>query len=90
MHDVPDETIVQYAKSNHLVLVTRDFDFADIRSYQPSLISVSWCSTHRKNPIREPSPRTDIQPAVSRQRPLRGGYRQEDIGEWIDTPPAGT
>jgi predicted nuclease of predicted toxin-antitoxin system len=25
------------AKSNHLVLVTRDFDFADIRSYPPLL-----------------------------------------------------
>jgi predicted nuclease of predicted toxin-antitoxin system len=37
MRDAPDETVLEYAKGNHLVLVTRDFDFADIRSYPSSL-----------------------------------------------------
>lgn len=37
MRDAPDDTIAEYAKSNHLVLVTRDFDFADVRNYPPTL-----------------------------------------------------
>ena len=32
-----DEAIAAYAKHNHLVLVTREFDFADVRNYPPSL-----------------------------------------------------
>jgi predicted nuclease of predicted toxin-antitoxin system len=37
MRDAPDNIIAAYARDNHLVLVTRDFDFADIRNYPPSL-----------------------------------------------------
>lgn len=37
MRDAPDDVIAAYARDNHLVLVTRDFDFADIRNYPPSL-----------------------------------------------------
>ena len=37
MRDGPDDAIAAYAKRNHLVLITRDFDFADIRNYPPSL-----------------------------------------------------
>jgi predicted nuclease of predicted toxin-antitoxin system len=37
MRDAPDDIIATYARDNHLVLVTRDFDFADIRNYPPSL-----------------------------------------------------
>jgi len=37
MGDAPDEAIAAYARHNHLVLVTRDFDFADVRNYPPSL-----------------------------------------------------
>lgn len=37
MRDAPDDTIAEYAKHNRLALVTRDFDFADIRNYPPSL-----------------------------------------------------
>jgi hypothetical protein len=37
MSDAPDETIAAHARRNHLVLVTRDFDFADIRNYPPAL-----------------------------------------------------
>jgi predicted nuclease of predicted toxin-antitoxin system len=36
MGDAPDDTIATYARDNQLVLVTRDFDFADIRNYPPS------------------------------------------------------
>jgi predicted nuclease of predicted toxin-antitoxin system len=37
MRHAPDDTIASYARDNHLVLVTRDFDFADIRNYPPSI-----------------------------------------------------
>lgn len=37
MRDAPDRTIAAYAHNNRLVLITRDFDFADIRNYPPSL-----------------------------------------------------
>lgn len=37
MRDAPDDIIAAYARDNQLVLVTRDFDFADIRNYPPSL-----------------------------------------------------
>ena len=37
MRDAPDDIIAAYARDNHFVLVTRDFDFADIRNYPPSL-----------------------------------------------------
>jgi predicted nuclease of predicted toxin-antitoxin system len=37
MRDAPDDTIAAHARRNQLVLVTRDFDFADIRNYPPSL-----------------------------------------------------
>ena len=37
MRDAPDDVIGGYAKCERLVLVTRDFDFADIRNYSPSL-----------------------------------------------------
>jgi predicted nuclease of predicted toxin-antitoxin system len=33
---VDDATVAAYAQSHHLVLVTRDFDFADIRNYPPA------------------------------------------------------
>lgn len=36
MRDAPDDIIAAYARDNHFVLVTRDFDFADIRNYPPS------------------------------------------------------
>lgn len=32
----PDEDIAHHAKTNGLALVTRDFDFSDIRNYPPS------------------------------------------------------
>lgn len=32
---VNDATVASYARSHGLVLVTRDFDFADIRNYPP-------------------------------------------------------
>jgi len=37
MRDAPDDTVAAYPKSNQLLLVTRDLDFADIRNYHPSL-----------------------------------------------------
>jgi len=37
MRDAPDNAIADYAKRNHLVLITRDFDLADIRNYPPRL-----------------------------------------------------
>lgn len=37
MRDAPDHVIAEYAKNNHLSLITRDFDFADVRNYPPSL-----------------------------------------------------
>lgn len=37
MRDAPDDIIAAYARDHHLVLVTRDFDFSDIRNYPPSL-----------------------------------------------------
>jgi hypothetical protein len=37
MRDAPDDAIAAYAERNHLALITRDFDFADIRNYPPSL-----------------------------------------------------
>jgi Domain of unknown function (DUF5615) len=37
MRKAPDDTIAAYAERNHLVLITGDFDFADIRNYPPSL-----------------------------------------------------
>ncbi|HLJ27888.1 MAG TPA: DUF5615 family PIN-like protein [Candidatus Angelobacter sp.] len=37
MRDAPDHIIASYAKENRLVLVSCDFDFADIRNYPPSL-----------------------------------------------------
>jgi len=37
MRDAADDTIAAYARRNRLVLITRDFDFADIRNYPPSL-----------------------------------------------------
>jgi predicted nuclease of predicted toxin-antitoxin system len=37
MGDAADDTIAAYARRNRLVLITRDFDFADIRNYPPSL-----------------------------------------------------
>lgn len=37
MRAAKDEVIAEYARSNHLVVVTRDFDFADVRNYPPSL-----------------------------------------------------
>jgi len=41
--DAPDNTIADYARRNHLVLITRDFDFADIRNYPPWLYEGSLC-----------------------------------------------
>ena len=35
MRDAPDDIIAAYARDNHLVLIARDFDFADIRNYPP-------------------------------------------------------
>jgi predicted nuclease of predicted toxin-antitoxin system len=37
MRAAADNTIAEYAKRNQLALVTRDFDFADIRNYPPGL-----------------------------------------------------
>lgn len=37
MRDAPDKAIAAYAEHNRLALVTRDFDFADVRNYPPSL-----------------------------------------------------
>ena len=37
MRAAPDNIIAEYAKRNQLTLVTRDFDFADIRNYPPGL-----------------------------------------------------
>ena len=34
--DAADETIASHAKSNQMVIVTRDGDFGDIRNYPPS------------------------------------------------------
>ncbi len=31
-----DATIAQYARDNHLTLIPRDFDFADVRNYPPA------------------------------------------------------
>ena len=36
MGGAPDSDIAAYAQQNRLALVTRDFDFADIRNYPPS------------------------------------------------------
>jgi predicted nuclease of predicted toxin-antitoxin system len=52
MRDAPDGTIAAYAKSNHLALVTRDFDFADIRNYPPSLYQGIVCSSFTRTPRR--------------------------------------
>jgi hypothetical protein len=83
MRDAPDETIVQYAKSNHLVLVTRDLILrvsAAIRSYPPSLYQrIVVLNTPQKSDSRTvPSYRY---PAA--RKPLPVTWR-------IDTPPAGT
>lgn len=32
----PDELIAAYARQRRMVLLTRDFDFADVRSYPPT------------------------------------------------------
>lgn len=37
MREAPDDVIAAYTKQNHLALVTRDFDFADVRNYPPPL-----------------------------------------------------
>lgn len=50
MRSAPDETIAAYAKSNHLVLITRDFDLADIRNTLPRTIRVSWCLSFTRPP----------------------------------------
>lgn len=34
--DAPDERIASHARSNGLVLMTRDVDFADVRRFPPS------------------------------------------------------
>jgi predicted nuclease of predicted toxin-antitoxin system len=39
MRAAPDSTIAEYAKRHRLALVTRDFDFADIRNYPPGALS---------------------------------------------------
>jgi predicted nuclease of predicted toxin-antitoxin system len=31
-----DESIARHAQSHHLAILTRDFDFADVRNYPPS------------------------------------------------------
>lgn len=36
MRSAADEVIAAYARANQMVLVTRDFDFADIRNYPPA------------------------------------------------------
>jgi predicted nuclease of predicted toxin-antitoxin system len=36
MGNATDDLIATHARSNQLTLVTRDFDFADIRNYPPS------------------------------------------------------
>lgn len=36
MRSAADEAIAAHARENRMVLVTRDFDFADIRNYPPS------------------------------------------------------
>ena len=35
LRSAPDDVIADHARSNRLTLVTRDFDFADIRNYPP-------------------------------------------------------
>ncbi len=36
MGGAPDSEIAAYAEGNRLALVTRDFDFADVRNYPPA------------------------------------------------------
>jgi len=35
LRSAPDDVIADHARGNRLTLVTRDFDFADIRNYPP-------------------------------------------------------
>ena len=35
-HGAPDGAVASYAREHNLVLITRDFDFADIRNYPPA------------------------------------------------------
>jgi predicted nuclease of predicted toxin-antitoxin system len=37
--DASDEKIADHAKRNRLILITRDYDFADIRNYPPAQYS---------------------------------------------------
>jgi predicted nuclease of predicted toxin-antitoxin system len=43
MGSATDDVIAEYARLNRRVLVTRDFDFADIRNYPPSRIRRNRC-----------------------------------------------
>jgi predicted nuclease of predicted toxin-antitoxin system len=36
MRSAPDEAIAAQARQNRQILITRDFDFADIRNYPPA------------------------------------------------------
>ena len=35
MRGAPDSTIAEYARNTRQILITRDFDFSDIRNYPP-------------------------------------------------------
>ena len=56
MRDAADDTIARYARRNHLVLITRDLDFADIRNYPHRLSMREYsCSSFANTPRRHKS-----------------------------------
>jgi len=54
MRSAPDDIVAAHAQRNQQVLITRDFDFADIRNYPPTT-SGSWCLSF---PTTPPPPRS--------------------------------
>src|SRR5687768_13515451 len=58
MRNFPDDAIAAYAKSEQRALVTRDFDFADIRNYPPAeypgivVVQLSEDASTRREPLR--------------------------------------
>ena len=53
MGSAADSDIAAYAQQNRLVLVTRDFDFADIRNYPPGDMPGFWCWRYRRTQWRD-------------------------------------
>jgi predicted nuclease of predicted toxin-antitoxin system len=45
-----DANIAAYAQSQQLCLLTRDYDFADVRNYLPINTWAWWCSSCRQRP----------------------------------------